>query len=138
MNKLLLFFLLPVICFARSYGQTATYSYGRIVAEITKEKNPKKIYATVKIMSPFTGGDSSWLRSVEKNINQSIQARKRIKKGKYTVAVKFIADKNGYLSDIQCETDPGFGLCEDVIHTIKKRKSWLPAAPGQIREYRRG
>jgi hypothetical protein len=45
------------ICLAKSYGQTATRSYGDIVVEITKEKKPKKVYAKVEIKSAF-----SWWR----------------------------------------------------------------------------
>jgi hypothetical protein len=138
MNKLLLFFFLPALFFVKSYGQTVIKGYGRIVVTITKERNPKRIYAKVEITSAFPGGDSSWLRSVEKNINQSIQARKRLKKGKYIVPVKFIVDKDGTLFEILCEKDPGSGMCEEVLHVLKKTKKWTPAEPGQVREYRRG
>lgn len=139
MNKLFLFIFLPALCFTKSYGQTdAKNYYGRIVVAITKEKNPKKIYTKVEITAAFPGGDSSWVRSVEKNINQSIQARKRLKKGKYIVPVKFIADKDGNLFEILCEKDPGFGMCEEVLRVLKKTKKWTPAAPGQVRKYRQG
>jgi periplasmic protein TonB len=142
LNKLLLFFFLTTPCFARSYGQTVTgnYSYGRIVVAITKEENPENIYATVENKSAFPAADSSWVRSLEKNINRTIQLDKGVKEGKYIVAVKFIVAKDGTLSDIQCENDPGFGMCGEVIRVIKKSKNWVPAQQNgrQVREYRRG
>ena len=139
MTKLFLFLFLPWLCFAKSYGQTVAKNYyGRIVVEITKEKNPKKIYAKVENMSAFTGADSSWAQWVENNLNRTIQVDKRAKKGKYIVAVKFIVAKDGSLSDIQCENDPGFGMCREVLRVIKRSKNWTPAEPGQVREYRRG
>jgi hypothetical protein len=61
--------LLRFFCFARSYGQTVTKSYGRIDVEIIKEKKPKKIYTKVEIKSAFPGGDSSWVKSLEKSLS---------------------------------------------------------------------
>jgi periplasmic protein TonB len=137
MNKLFLFIFLPALCFTKSYGQSVT-APNRIVVEITKEKNPKKIYAKVENMSAFHGTDSSWAQWVEKNLNRTIQVDKRAKRGKYIVAVKFIVAKDGSLSDIQCENDPGFGMCGEVLRVIKRSKNWTPAEPGQVRDYRRG
>jgi hypothetical protein len=120
--------ILCLICVTKSYAQTVAKNYyGRIVVEFTKEKRSKKIYAKVEIKSAFPGGDSAWVRSVEKNINQSIAVDKRVKKGKYIVSVKFILSKDGILSDIACENDPGFGLCGEVIRVFKKTKKWTPA-----------
>ena len=129
--------LLYLICVAKTYGQTvAKIYYGRIDLEITKEKRPKKIYTKVEIKSPFPGGDSTWVQSIEKNINQSTGLGRRIKKGKYFVSAKFVLSKDGSLSDIVCENDPGFGMCEEVIRALKKTKKWTPAEPIKVKEYR--
>ncbi len=122
--------LLCFMCFIKSYGQIITNSYGGIVVEIIKEKKQKKIYTKVEIKSAFPGGDSSWVQSLEQQLNQSIRAGKRFKKGIYTVSVVFILSKDGRLSDIRCEKDPGFGLCDRVVYEIKKSKKsqkWIPA-----------
>ena len=132
---------LCLICFAKSYGQTVAKNYyGRIVVEFTKEKRPKKFYAKVEIMSAFPGGDSAWIKSIEKNINESIGVGKGVKKGKYIVSVKFILSKDGSLSDIACEKNPGFGMCENVLRVLKKSKKWIPAEQNGkvVREYRKG
>lgn len=128
--------LLCFICVAESYGQTVTKSYGRIDVEITKEKNPKRIYIKVEIKSAFPGGDSSWVKSLEKNLHRSIGVGKRVKKGKYIVSVQFIVDKEGSLAEIRCVNDPGFGMCEEVMRVIKKGPMWRPAS-GPVRTYRR-
>jgi hypothetical protein len=133
--------ILCLICVTKSFGQTVAKNYyGRIVVEFTKEKRSKNIYAKVEIKSAFPCGDSAWVKSVEKNINQSIGIDKRVKKGKYIVSVKFILSKDGDLSDIVCENDPGFGMCEEVIRVLKKIKPWVPAEQGGkvISEYRKG
>lgn len=122
------FTMLCFICVAKSYAQPVSkYHYGRIEVIFTKEKRPNKFYATVEIKSAFPGGDSAWVKSIEKNINQSLGIGKRVKKGKYLVAVKFILSKDGSLSDIACENDPGFGMCGEVLRVLKKTKKWTPA-----------
>ena len=67
---------------------------------------------------------------------KALRVSKRVKKGKYIVSVKFILSKDGNLSDIACENDPGFGMCEEVIRVLKKITKWTPAEPVKVREYR--
>ena len=50
----------------------------------------------------------------------------RPKKGKYIVSVRFITDKQGYVADVKCEKDPGFGMCEHVLRYVKKSPKWGP------------
>jgi hypothetical protein len=125
--------LLCFICIAKSYGQTVTKSYYRIVVEVTKEKKSKKNYPKVDIKSVFPVEDSTWMKSIEKNITQSIQVGKRVKKGKYIFSVVFILAKGGNISDIRCENDPGFGMCEEVVRVIKKSPKWAPAGGVRVR-----
>ncbi len=130
--------LLCLICVVKSYGQTVAKNYyGRINVEITKEKKTKNSRTKVIIRSAFPAGDSAWVKSTEKNINESIEAGKRVRKGKYIVSVKFIFSKDGSLSDILCESDPGFGICEKVVSVLKKTKKWTPAPQAiEVMEYR--
>jgi hypothetical protein len=129
-------FLLTLFCFiciAKSYGQFVSKSYNRIVVEIIKEKKLNKSYTKVDIKSAFLERDSSLAESIEKKLNESILPKKEVKKGKYIVSVKFIISKDGNISDIACENDPGFGICKDVINAIMKSQRW---APGEVRPYR--
>ena len=130
--QLILFLLM---CIAKSYGQQVTNSYGRIVVEIIKEKNSSKGNYQIKIKS-FSGMDSLWADSLEKKLNQSIRFDKHTKKGKYIITVKFIKTKDGSLSEVVCENDPGFGLCQKVITVIRKNQKWAPG-PVIVRPYRR-
>jgi len=128
--------LVCFICFANSYGQTATNTYGKIDVEITKE-NRKKIYAKVEIKSAFPGGDSSWVQSIETKLNQSIQLGKGAKKGKYLVSVQFVVDKDGSISDVRALTSHGYRMEAEVLHAIKKKTKWLPSTQGvPVRPYR--
>jgi hypothetical protein len=124
MNKLLLFFFLSALFFSKSYSQPVTTGPHGIIVEITKEKRNHKISFKVEITSAFPDVDSSWMRFVERNVRSTIVLDKRVKKGKYIVAVKFTVAKDGSLSDIGCEKDPGFGMCREVLRVIKKSKNW--------------
>lgn len=136
MNKLLFFFFFPTLCFAKSYGQTVTTGPHGVIVEITKEKRNHKISFKVEITSAFPDVDSSWIRFVERNVSSTIELDKRVKKGKYIVAVKFIVTKDGSLSNISCENDPGFGMCREVLRVIKKSKNWTPAERVEASLYR--
>jgi periplasmic protein TonB len=128
--------VLLFIFLATSYGQSVTKCYCCIDVAIIKEK--KKIYATIENKLGYTCADSSWLQSVEKQINESLQLLKKIKKGKYLVAVQYILDKESIVSDVRPLTSHGYGLEEAVIRVLKKRSKWIPAiqAGRTVRSYR--
>jgi hypothetical protein len=93
-----------------------------------KRKKSKK----VEIKSAFPGGDSSWVQSLEKKLNQTIPFRNGAKKGEYIVSVAFIVVKDGSIADVRCLSDPGFGMCAEVVRAIKKGPKWTPA-PGGVK-----
>jgi hypothetical protein len=131
--------LLCLIFIGSSYAQTATKSYGRVDVEITKQKKPKKIYTKAEIKSAFTGGDSSWISSLEMKLNQSIQYKNGAKPGKYIVSVVFVLGKEGNIADIRCVNNPhGFGMEAEVMRAIKTKTKWLPSSQGEqmVRPYR--
>ncbi len=110
--------LVYLLCFANSYGQSVTNRYCCVDVAITKEK--KKIYATIENKLGYTCADSSWLQSVEKQINESLQLLKKVKKGKYLVPVQYVLDKEGMISDVRPLTSHGYGLEEAVIRVLRK------------------
>ena len=124
--KVFLFTLLNIFLIAKTFGQKFTNSYGRVVVEITKEKKSKKVEPKIEIKS-FVTGDSSFVKSLEKQIMKSIKISQDLKKGKYVVGVKFITSKDGTVSDVACDSDPGFGLCQELMNIIKKSSRWIPA-----------
>lgn len=111
---------------AKTFGQKFTNSYAQVVIEITKEKKSKKIEPKIEIKS-FVTGDSSFVKSLEKQIIKSINISQDLKKGKYIIGVKFITSKDGTVSDVACDSDPGFGLCQQVMNIVKKSPRWIPA-----------
>ena len=127
--KSILLILLCFVCIAKSYGQG-----GHIVVEITKEKH--KVYTIKVIEWVNTRGDSSYLPSIENDLNRSIPTHKHIKKGKYVVSARFIADKEGNLCDIECENDPGFGIGAEVVRALKKCGRWVSPKGSVVKPYK--
>lgn len=134
-------FKLTLICLisvTTCYSQSATPSHGEVDVKIVKEKKPKKIYTKVEIKSGFMGGDSIWIQSLEKTLNQSIQYKNGAKAGKYIISVVFIIDKEGNLSEIRSVNEKvGFGMEEQVLLAIKKQTKPIPTPQGiPVRSYR--
>lgn len=86
-----------------------------------------KIFTVVQIPAEFPGGWSAWARYLERNLNRDLPVEKKAPPGKYTVTVSFIVDKNGSVSEVKAENDPGYGTAEEAIRVIKKGPSWKPA-----------
>ena len=124
--KNFLFVLIYCILIFKTYGQSSKYNYGRVVIEITKAKKTANNNIVVEIKS-FSGLDSALILKLKKIICDSNRIVRGVKKGKYEVTAKFIVSKDGTLSDIICENDPGFGICEDVVKFLKKSPKWTPA-----------
>lgn len=103
-----------LICVAKGHGQ--------MIVEITKKK--QKVKTKIELRSTIWGADSSFLQNLENNITKAISARKRPRKGKYTLTVNFIISKDGSISEVRCENDGGSGWGEDVVRILKKSPKW--------------
>jgi hypothetical protein len=133
------YFLLIIFCLvytAKSQGQVVTNLTNKIDVEITKEKKPRRIYTKVEIKSAHPEGDSSWAQFLEKKLNQSIRVDKRVKKGTYLVTIQFIVMRDSSIADTKCITDPGFGMCQEVLRVIRKYHKW-GFRPGPVILFRR-
>ena len=49
---------------------------------------------------------TAWKESIKKRLNKSTFVYKSAKRGKYTVRVSCIVDKNGNIADVSCEKNP--------------------------------
>lgn len=74
----------------------------------------------MRIIHPFNGGDSVWIRMVEKHIDISISKIRKIKKGSYLVALNLISDKYGHISEVMCETYSDYKICSEVRSVVIK------------------
>lgn len=107
--------------------------------EIKKPDNENEIFTKVEIEATFLGGEDAWRNYLRNTLNANTPVDYGASAGKYTVIVKFVVSKDGSLSDIKCENDPGFGMCEEAVRVIKKTSKWVPAIQNgqKVNAYRR-
>lgn len=112
---------------------------GTQVVEVKKEDDENKIFTKVEVEAAFPGGEAAWRNYLSKNLDTNTPIDNGAPGGKYTVTVKFVVSRDGSLSDVTCENDPGFGMCQEAIRVIKKTKNWTPAIQNgrNVNAYRR-
>jgi protein TonB len=97
------------------------------VSTISKEDETGKVFYVVQIPAEFPGGANGWRKYLEKNLNSDLPVENGAPAGKYTVVVSFLVDKNGVISDVVAENDPGYGTKAEAIRVIAKGPNWKPA-----------
>lgn len=84
-------------------------------------------FFTVQVEARFPGGPEAWKKFLEKNLSSDLPVENAAPIGRYTVIVSFVVDKDGTLSDVKAENDPGYGTANEAIRVIKRGPKWLPA-----------
>lgn len=123
----------------RPVVQAPVQETGTEVVQVKKDDEENTIFTSVQVEASFPNGEDAWRDYLRRNLNAGTPVDNGASAGKYTVIVKFVVSKDGSLSEIKCENDPGFGMCEEAIRVIKKTKNWTPALQnGQhVNAYRR-
>ncbi|NCT93952.1 MAG: energy transducer TonB [Chitinophagaceae bacterium] len=98
-----------------------------VVEAPKQEEDYDKVFTVVQIPAEFPGGIPAWSKFLERNLNRDLPVENGAPPGKYTVIVSFIVDKNGGISEVQAENDPGYGTKDEAVRVIKKGPSWKPA-----------
>ncbi len=112
---------------------------GTQVVEVKVADDENKIFTKVEVEAAFPGGEAAWRNYLQKNLDANTPLDNGASEGKYTVTVKFVVSRDGSLSDVTCENDPGFGMCQEAVRVIKKTKNWTPALQNgrNVNAYRR-
>ena len=84
-------------------------------------------FTTVQQVAEFPGGLAGWTKYLQKNLNSDLPVQNGAPAGKYTVIVSFIVAKDGSISDVVAENDPGYGTKAEAVRVIQKGPSWKPA-----------
>jgi len=100
---------------------------GTAPAPKTDDEDYNKVFTVVQIPAEYPGGIAAWNRYLERNLNSSVPVDNGAPPGQYKVVLSFIVDKNGNISDINAENDPGYGTKEEAIRVLKKGGGWKPA-----------
>lgn len=91
------------------------------------EEDYDKVFTVVQIPAEFPGGLPAWTKYLERNLNRDVPNDNGAPPGKYTVVVSFIVSKDGSISDVVAESDPGYGTKAEAIKVIQKGPKWKPA-----------
>lgn len=81
----------------------------------------------VQIPAEFPGGQKGWINYLEKSVDTDLPLRKGAPVGKYSVVVSFVVDKEGNVTNVKAENNPGYGTMEEAIRVLKNGPKWVPA-----------
>jgi protein TonB len=97
------------------------------------------VFEKVEIETSFPGGEAEWRNFLVQTLNASIPLKKKAPKGAYTVWIQFVVDNGGKLSNFKALTNQGYGMENEVIRTLKKSPSWIPASQKgkKVKAYRK-
>ena len=98
-----------------------------VVEAPKKEEDYDKIFTVVQIPAEFPGGLPAWAKYLERNLNRDLPVENGAPPGKYTVVVSFIVAKDGAISDVVAENDPGYGTKAEAVRVITRGPKWKPA-----------
>jgi len=119
----------------------AIMANAQTVVEASKQPvdSGNSIFSKVEFEAEFPGGSSGWIEYLQKNLKADVPVRKKAPNGTYKVIVRFIVSKDGTISDIQPETDLGYGMEAEVMRVIRKGPKWIPAKQNgrPVNAYRR-
>ena len=84
-------------------------------------------YFTYQKQAMFPGGANGWVTYLQTHLKADVPTRKKAPAGNYTVMISFLVDKQGKISEVKAESDPGYGTAEEAVRVIKNGPDWLPA-----------
>jgi hypothetical protein len=88
---------------------------------------PNMVFTKVQEPPQFPGGKVAWQKYLARNVDSKVPVVNGAPEGSYSVAVQFIVDTKGYLSDVKALTQHGYGMEDEALRIIKKGPRWEPA-----------
>lgn len=104
------------------------------------EDQPKKeideIVTFVEVDAKYIG---NWKAFLEKNLNGNVPVENGAPAGRYSVVIRFVVDKEGNVSDIQAQTEHGYGMEAEALRVVRKATKWDPAIQNgyQVKAYKK-
>lgn len=90
------------------------------------KEEQEQIFEVVEIEASVDAKE--WVLHLQKTLQTPIEkaAKKGMKKGTYTVNVRFLVEKDGSISWVKAENDPGYGLGKAAEKALKTGPKWSP------------
>jgi protein TonB len=86
-----------------------------------------KEFKTVQIQAKFPGGPEAWIKYLQRNLRSDVPVEGGAPTGRYTVVVSFLVDKQGNISEVKADNDPGYGTAAEAVRVIQRGPKWQPA-----------
>lgn len=95
---------------------------------ILSDTVPKKGPIFTKVEIEASVHRNQWTSHLQRSLGPVTEkaAADGIKPGTYTVMVKFLVFTDGTLTDVKALNDPGYGLAEAAVKTVRTGPKWLP------------
>ncbi len=100
---------------------------GVVEAPKVEKEDYDNEFKTVQREAKFPGGTQAWVRFLERNLDSNVPNDNNAPPGSYTVIVSFLVDKNGNISEVKSENDPGYGTAQEAVRVIRRGPKWEPA-----------
>jgi periplasmic protein TonB len=103
-----------------------TFMHSKAQDTTKPNRDTATLFSKVEIEAEFPGGKSAWLRFLNKNLRYPNDAVSNNIQG--DIAVQFVVDSQGKVSDIHAVSGPrNGGLREEAERLIRKSGLWNPA-----------
>ncbi len=111
----------------------------KVAKEESSSEKDDRVFTKVETEAEFPGGNKEWGNFLRKTLNADVPINNNAKRGKYTVVIRFIVDKDGAISDVTAETNLGYGMEKEVMRVISRGPNWIPAQQNGrvVKAYRR-
>ncbi len=86
-----------------------------------------RIFTMVEQEAEFPGGLKAWQNYISKNLKGDVPVNYGATAGFYRVLIRFVVNKDGRISDVKVQKDPGFGTAQEAVRVIEKGPNWIPA-----------
>ena len=100
---------------------------GVVEAPKAQEEDYDKEFKTVQIQAKFPGGNDAWMKYLQRNLRADVPVENGAPPANYTVVVSFLVDKDGNISEVKAENDPGYGTSAEAVRVIQRGPKWTPA-----------
>lgn len=95
--------------------------------DAAKSEEYDKVFIEAQTAAKFPGGQDSWIKYLQRNLNTGILVTAHAPTGKYTVIVSFLVGKDGKISEVKADNDPGYGAAAEAVRVIQRGPNWTPA-----------
>ncbi len=140
-------FILPIFMANKLYMKKVftLFAIGMLFTISTEAKTINKLnFVSINtivdsIPAQFPGGKEAWVEYLNSKLNYNVPINNNAPSGQYPISFSFMINKEGNITNIVFDNDPGYGIKEEVNRVLsnKKMPKWSPASiNGEPKTYR--